>query len=75
MFTDELKTKVWRFIYSSIWSGNTAILNENLEKIGMVGKAAIFEGMTPWFINMTESDDFEEGFLSVNPDSIERLDY
>lgn len=63
MFTDDLKTKVWRFIYSSIWSGNTAILNENLEKIGMVGKAAIFEGMTPRFINMTESDDFEEGFL------------
>lgn len=73
MFNDDLKTKVWKFIYCSIWSGNASLLNEYLEKIGMIGKAAIFEGMTPRFINMTESDDFKD-FLSINPDSIERLD-
>jgi len=68
MFSDDLKTKVWKLIYSSIWSGNTSSLKDILAPIGMIGKVALFEGMTPWFINMTDFDKFED-FLSFNPNS------
>lgn len=70
IFEKDDLTKIWKYIYFSIWSGNTNDLNAKLEKYGVVLKAAIFEGMTPWFETLS-SIDHQFDFESVNPNTFE----
>ena len=51
-FKDDHLLKVWKYIYSCVWSGETKDLNKNLERYGFYGKSAIFEGITPRFENI-----------------------